>query len=88
MQSVVIYSVFLLSLIIFLCHECKIAYGAWEQIFNISAKVWDTEFKKGKSNPHKVEEARKNANILMNELTEYNQRCDLGNKKEKSEEKK
>ncbi len=37
------------------------------------------EFKKGKSNFHKVDEARKNAGILINDLIEYNQRCDLIN---------
>ncbi|MDP2628839.1 MAG: nucleotidyltransferase domain-containing protein [Nanoarchaeota archaeon] len=36
-----------------------------------------TEFKKGKSNPHKVDEARKNASILINDLIEYSQRCEL-----------
>ena len=46
----------------------------------VSAKA---EFKKGKSNPHKVDEARKNASILINDLIEYNQRCDLVNNKEK-----
>ena len=35
------------------------------------------EFKKGKSSPHKVDEARKNASILINDLIEYNQRRDL-----------
>ncbi len=35
------------------------------------------EFKKGKSNPHKVDEARKNAAILINDLIEYSQRKDL-----------
>ncbi len=44
------------------------------------------EFKKGKSNVHKVDEARKNASILINDLIEYNQRCDLISKK--NEEKK
>ncbi|RLG15356.1 hypothetical protein DRN69_03130 [Candidatus Pacearchaeota archaeon] len=37
------------------------------------------EFKKGKSNLHKVDEARKNATILINDLIEYNQRCELMN---------
>lgn len=41
------------------------------------------EFKKGKSNPHKVEEARRNATILMNDLIEYNQRCELSNREKK-----
>ena len=36
-----------------------------------------TKFKRGKSNPHKVNEARKNATILINDLIEYTQRCDL-----------
>jgi predicted nucleotidyltransferase/uncharacterized protein (UPF0332 family) len=49
----------------------------------ISARA---EFKKGKSNPHKVDEARKNASILINDLIEYNQRCELVNRK-KSEKK-
>ena len=35
------------------------------------------EFKKGKLNPHKVDEARKRASILINDLIEYAQRCDL-----------
>ncbi len=38
------------------------------------------EFKKGKSSVHKVDEARKNASILINDLIEYNQRCDLSKK--------
>ncbi len=40
----------------------------------IGAKV---EFKKGKMSSHKVDEARKNAVILINDLIEYQQRCDL-----------
>jgi len=44
------------------------------------------EFKKGKSDTHKVDQARKSASILINDIIEYNQRCDLMNKK--SEEKK
>jgi len=40
------------------------------------------EFKKGKSSPHKVDEARKNASILINAIIEYNQRCELVSKKE------
>jgi predicted nucleotidyltransferase/uncharacterized protein (UPF0332 family) len=36
-----------------------------------------TKFKRGKSNTHKVNEARKNAMILINDLIEYSQRCDL-----------
>ncbi|MCX6746505.1 MAG: nucleotidyltransferase domain-containing protein [Candidatus Pacearchaeota archaeon] len=39
------------------------------------------EFKKGKSDVHKVDEARKNASILINDIIEYNQRCDLVSKK-------
>ncbi|MAG10984.1 hypothetical protein CMI44_01595 [Candidatus Pacearchaeota archaeon] len=39
------------------------------------------DFKKGKLNSHKVEEARKNAGILINDLIEYNQRCELAKKK-------
>ena len=35
------------------------------------------KFKKGKSNPHKINEARKDAMILINDLIEYSQRCDL-----------
>ena len=35
------------------------------------------EFKKGKSNSHKVDNARKDASILINDLIEYSQRCDL-----------
>lgn len=35
------------------------------------------EFKKGKSNSHKVDLARKDASILINDLIEYSQRCDL-----------
>jgi predicted nucleotidyltransferase/uncharacterized protein (UPF0332 family) len=47
----------------------------------ISAKA---EFKKGKLDTHKVDEARKNAGILINDLIEYNQRCEMAsnNKKE------
>ena len=39
------------------------------------------EFKKGKLNAHKVDEARKNADILIHDLVEYNQRRDLANNK-------
>ena len=46
----------------------------------ISARA---DFKKGKLNVHKVDEARKNAAILMNDLIEYNQRCDMANGKGK-----
>lgn len=35
------------------------------------------EFKKGKSNSHKIDEARKNSMILINDLIEYSQRKDL-----------
>jgi predicted nucleotidyltransferase/uncharacterized protein (UPF0332 family) len=45
-----------------------------------------TEFKKGKSSSHKVDEARKNASILINDLIEYNQRCEFISRKK--EEKK
>ena len=37
------------------------------------------EFKKGKLNSHKVEEARKGAVILINDLVDYSQRKDLVN---------
>jgi predicted nucleotidyltransferase/uncharacterized protein (UPF0332 family) len=40
----------------------------------ITAKA---DFKKGKMNAHKVDEARKNAVILINDLIEYQQRQDL-----------
>ena len=36
-----------------------------------------TEFKKGKSSAHKIEDARKGAAILINELIDYSQRKDL-----------
>ncbi|MFH1307556.1 MAG: nucleotidyltransferase domain-containing protein [archaeon] len=35
------------------------------------------KFKQGKLDKHGVEEARKNASILLNHLIEYNQRCEL-----------
>src|SRR3989344_2267138 len=35
------------------------------------------EFKMGKSDLHKIDRARKNAAILINDLIEYTQRCDL-----------
>jgi uncharacterized protein (UPF0332 family) len=38
------------------------------------------EFKKGKLNMHSVDEARKNAQILINNIIEYNQRCELSEK--------
>jgi len=41
------------------------------------------DVKKGKLNLHKVDEARKNTAILINDLIEYNQRCELMNNKEK-----
>ncbi|MCK4647764.1 nucleotidyltransferase domain-containing protein [Candidatus Pacearchaeota archaeon] len=41
------------------------------------------DFKKGKLNVHKVDDARKSASILINDLIEYNQRYDLENNKEK-----
>ena len=40
----------------------------------IKAKI---EFKKERMNIHKVDELRKNAAILINELLDYSQRCDL-----------
>jgi hypothetical protein len=46
----------------------------------ISARA---DFKKGKLNVHKVDDARKEASILMNDLVEYNQRCELANGKGK-----
>ena len=36
-----------------------------------------TEFKKGKLDAHKVDNARKNASILINDLIDYSQRSDL-----------
>jgi len=36
-----------------------------------------TEFKKGKSDMHKIDKARKEASILINDLIEYTQRCEL-----------
>jgi len=41
------------------------------------------EFKKGKLSPHHVDNARKNAMILINDLIEYNQRCELVNNSNK-----
>jgi predicted nucleotidyltransferase/uncharacterized protein (UPF0332 family) len=41
------------------------------------------EFKKGKMNSHHVNESRKNASILINDLVEYNQRCEMANNKKK-----
>ena len=35
------------------------------------------EFKKGKSNSQKIDRARKDAEILINNLVEFSQRCDL-----------
>lgn len=35
------------------------------------------KFKKGKIMKHEIEDARKNANLLINQLIEYNQRCEL-----------
>ncbi len=35
------------------------------------------DFKKGKLDKHEVEDARKSASIIINDLIEYNQRCDL-----------
>jgi hypothetical protein len=39
------------------------------------------EFKKGKSDSHKIDNARKNASILINDIIEYNQRQELMCKK-------
>jgi uncharacterized protein (UPF0332 family)/predicted nucleotidyltransferase len=36
-----------------------------------------TEFKKGKLKAHKVNDARKEASVLINDLIEYSQRCEL-----------
>ena len=41
------------------------------------------DFKKGKASTHRVEDARKNATILINDLIDYNQRCELVNNKGK-----
>jgi hypothetical protein len=38
-----------------------------------------TEFKKGKLDSHKVDNARKEATGLINDLIEYTQRCELAN---------
>jgi hypothetical protein len=35
------------------------------------------EFKAGKLDSHKIDNARKNASILINGLVEFNQRCDM-----------
>ena len=43
------------------------------------------DFKKGKLNVHKVDDARKNASILINDLIEYNQRFELAKDKKKEE---
>jgi len=43
-----------------------------ENIINVKK-----EFKKGKMKRNEVEEARKNASLLINHLIEYNQRCEL-----------
>lgn len=37
------------------------------------------DFKKGKLDAHKVDQARKEAGILVNDLIEFSQRCDLAN---------
>ena len=39
------------------------------------------EFKKGKMNVHKVHKASRDAMVLINELVEYNQRCEIANHK-------
>ncbi len=41
------------------------------------------DFKRGKLNVHAVNDARKNASILINDLIEYNQRCELVEKEKK-----
>jgi len=41
--------------------------------------ITKTEFKKGKSDSHKINEARKDATILINDLIDYSQRKDLMN---------
>jgi len=41
------------------------------------------KFKKGKLDVHKMENARKNATILINDLIEYNQRCEIAEKNSK-----
>jgi len=41
------------------------------------------KFKKGKLDRHKIEEARKNASMLINDLIEYNQRQELAKKTKK-----
>jgi predicted nucleotidyltransferase len=46
------------------------------------------EFKKGKLNSHKVDRARRDASILINDLIEYNQRCELIKKKNDNNSKK
>ncbi len=45
------------------------------------------DVRKGKSDIHKVDEARKNASILINDLIEYNQRCDILAKQNEPEKK-
>jgi predicted nucleotidyltransferase/uncharacterized protein (UPF0332 family) len=46
------------------------------RILNEIVKI-KTEVKKGKIKSHKVDEARKNANILINELMDYSQRAEI-----------
>ena len=46
-----------------------------------------SEFKKGKLDSHSVNDARKNASVLINDLVEYNQRCDIANNKNKEDKK-
>ena len=50
-----------------------------EFYLRILKEVFDSRenFKKGKMQRHEVEEARKNATLLINHLIEYNQRCEL-----------
>ena len=44
-----------------------------------------TKFKKGKTDTHKMENARKNASILINDLIEYNQRCEIAKSSKKKQ---
>ena len=50
-----------------------------EFYLRILKDVFDAKekFKKGKIMKHEIEDARKNANLLINQLIEYNQRCEL-----------
>ncbi|MBI2043938.1 nucleotidyltransferase domain-containing protein [Candidatus Pacearchaeota archaeon] len=53
----------------------KLSHNSLRILHNLVAEK--KEFKKGKSNSHKINETRKNASILINELIEYSQRKDL-----------